>query len=243
MGRLILLFISVIVATIFISNTFWLQFKGHSTIDIIERLPLLLAPANYVYYIWIIIFIFLFYWIYNYINLRHTDLFISKLQTILFILIVILQFASLWSWHSDYIALSIVTLFFQILMQFGLYLTYPLKKELFKLRMPIAIYFSWSTFILILICCYLLVDIQWSGFGLSNALWAVIAMTFGTGIALHLRYHHYDIAYPIVFIWCYIGIAVSNGLSELLVTTAALFLIGVLIVGIFFIRKTPLPQK
>lgn len=243
MGRLILLFISVIVATLFTINAFWLQLNGHSTIDIINRLPLLFAPANYVYYIWFIVFIFLFLWVYNYLKLRRTDLIISNLQTMLFLVAVILQIASLWSWHSEYFVLSAVILLIQVIVLFALYYTYPLKKELFTIRMPIALFFSWSTFLLILNCSYLLVDLQWSGFGISYALWAVIIMTLGTAIALHLRYHHFDIVFPIVFIWCYIGIAVQNGLDELLVTTAALFLAGVMIVGVFLIKKNPVHLK
>ncbi|MDN4495052.1 hypothetical protein [Ureibacillus aquaedulcis] len=243
MSRLILLFISVIVAALYTINAFWLQFNGHSTIDIINRLPLLLAPANYVYYIWIIIFIFLFLWIYNYIKIRRTNLFITNLQTILFMVVVVLLIASLWSWHKNYAVLSTVTLLLQVVALFGLYFSYPLKKEFFKLRMPIAIFFGWTTFLFILECCYLLVDYQWSGFGISNALWAVIVMTFGTAIALHLRYHHFDTAFPIVFIWCYVGIAVQNGFDELLVTTAALFLAGVMVVGVFLIKKAYHPSN
>ncbi|QCR34546.1 hypothetical protein C1N55_17315 [Lysinibacillus sp. SGAir0095] len=231
------------VATLFTLNAFWLQLNGHSTIDIINRLPLLFAPANYVYYIWIIIFISLFLWIYHYIKYRRTDLFITNFQTILFIVVVILQIATLWSWHSDYFVLSTVLLFIQVVTLFVLYYSYPLKKEMLTIRIPVSIYFSWSTFLLILNCCYLLVEYQWSGFGISNALWAVILMTFGTAIALHLRFHHFDIAYPAVFIWCYIGIAVQNGFDELLVTTAALFLAGVMIVGLFLIKKNPVHLK
>jgi len=239
MSRLILLFTSVIVATLFTINAFWLQLKGHSTIAIIDRLPLLVAPAKYVYYIWFIVFLFLFLWIYNYIKLRRTEFFLSNLQTMLFILVVILEITTLWSWHSNQFVLSTVTLFLQVAVLGGLYLSYPLKKEYFSLRMPIAIFFSWSTFLLILMGCYLLVDLQWSAFGISNALWAVIVMTFGTAIALHLRYHHFDIVFPLMFIWCYLGIAVQNGFDELLVTTAALFLAGVMIVGIILIKKNP----
>lgn len=58
MGRIILLFTSVIVVTLFTVNAFWLQFKGHSTIQIIDRLPILFAPANFIYYIWVLVFIF-----------------------------------------------------------------------------------------------------------------------------------------------------------------------------------------
>lgn len=243
MGRLIILFTSVIVATLFTINAFWLQLNGHSTIDIINRLPLLFAPANYVYYIWFIVFIFLFLWIYHYYKFRGTEFFITNLQTMLFVVVVILQIASLWSWHLEYFVLSTVILLIQVVVLFGLYFSYPLKKEWFTLRMPIAFFFSWATFLLILYGSYLLVDLQWSGFGISYALWAVIVMTLGTAIALHLRYHHFDIVYPIVFIWCYVGIAVQNGFDELLVSTAALFLAGVMLVGVFFIKKTYNPQK
>lgn len=243
MTRLILLSISVIVATLYTINAFWLQFNGQSTIDIINHLPLLIAPANYVYYIWIIIFIFLFLWIYHYTKLRRADFFVTNTQTILFLVAVILHIASLWSWHSNYSILSAVILLLHVITLFVLYFSYPLKKELFTLRMPIAVFFGWSTFLLILHCCYLLVHYQWSGFGISNALWAVIVMTFGTAIALHLRYHHFDIAFPIVFIWCYIGIAVHNGFEELLVSTAALFLAGVMLVGVFLIKKAYSPTN
>lgn len=243
MSRIILLFTSVIVVTLFTFNSFWLQFKGHSTIQIIDRLPILFAPTNFTYYIWVLVFIFLFLWIYNYVKLRRTDYFISIPQVILFLCVVIFQIASLWSWHSEQFVISFVLLFIQVILLFRLYLTYPLKKEIFKIRIPIAVYFSWSTYLLILHGWYLLVDLQWKGFGLSSALWTVILMTIGTAIALHLRYHHFDIAYPLVMIWCYLGIAISNGFDELLVTTAALFLIGVLVVGIFFMKKNPAHLK
>lgn len=242
MGRLMLLFSSVIVAMLFTINAYWLQLKGDSTIAIINRLPILLAPADYVYYIWFLVFIFLFFWIYNYSKLRGTDYFLSKLQMILFLFIILFQIASLWNWHSEQYMSAIAILFIKVIFLFGLYLTYPLKKEIIKLRLPIAVYFGWSTFLLILNCSYFLVRIQWQGLGLSNALWAVIIMTFGTAIALHLRYHHFDVAYCLVIIWCYLGIAISNGFDELLVTTAAVFLIGVLVVGILFIRKTQTSQ-
>lgn len=238
MGRLILLFISVIVATVFTVNAYWLQLKGHSTLDIINRLPLLFAPSQYVYSIWFIVFIFLFLWSYNYIKIRRTDLFITNTQTTLFIVVVILQIASLWSWHSENFVLSTVILLMQVIALFCLHITYPLKREYFTIRIPIALFFGWSTFLLILNCYYLLVDLQWTGFGISYALWAVILMTIGTAIAMHLRYHHFDIVFPIVFIWCYIGIAIGNGFDELLVSTAALFLAGVMLVGVFFIKKT-----
>lgn len=239
MNRLILIFALLIVAAAFTINAFWLQLNGESTIEIINHLPLLIAPANYVYTIWIIIFIFLFLWCYNYKKNRESKNFITPTQTLFFICTMIFQIASLYYWHQELFVVSLVLILLQLLSLLVLYLTYPLRKEVLHLRIPIAIYLSWTTFLFILSSCYILVFDEWHGFGLSNALWAVIVMTIGTAIALHLRYHHFDIAYPLVFVWIYIGIVFANGLDELLVTTAALFLCGVMIVGIFFMKKNP----
>ncbi len=243
MRRISIITISLIVATLFTINAFWLQLHGTTTIDIINRLPILFAPANYVYYIWFPVFIFLFLWVKNYLPLRQSDQFITFVQTVLFLCTLSFQITYLLCWHSEQLIAASVLLILQLISVSALYLTYPLKKELFKLRLPISIYFSWTTFLFILYIWYILIDNGWQGFGLSNALWAVIIMTFGTAVALHLRFHHFDIAFPMVFIWCYIGIAFANGFGELLVTTAALFLSGVMVVGILFMKKNPVHLK
>nr|WP_232337060.1 hypothetical protein [Lysinibacillus timonensis] len=243
MGRLVALLISIIAVAIFTVNAFWLQWNGASSIEIINRLPVLFTPSNYVFIFWIVLFAYLLLWILKYYHHRNTKEQITMFQTVLFVLIVILQIASINSWHSEQFIASLILLGLQLISLFVLYMTYPLEKSSISHRYPIAVYFSWILFLFILDICYVLVHIQWHGFGLSNALWAVLIMTLGSAIVLHLRYHHHDVASPVVFIWCYIGIAISNGFDELLVTTAALFLSGVMIVGILFIKKNPVSSK
>ena len=119
---------------------------------------------------------------------------------------------------------------------------YPLSSNKLTDRVPLSIYFAWTTFLFMTNLSFTLTSYEWNGFGLSNPLWAVILLTMGTAITLHIRFHYLDIVYPSVFIWAYIGIALHNGFDELLVTTAALFLCGVLLVGIFFIKKNPVYQ-
>ncbi len=239
MTRLFIILFSLTITMYFTLQAYLLKFNGKSTIDIINRLPLLFAPANYVYYLWLIVFIFLFLWANKYWSLRNTEKSITNLQTIFISCIMLLQIINLICWHYEYFLQSLILFFIQLLLMFALYLTYPLKNEMLRIRIPVAIYFGWSTYLFILQFCYILVYYGWEGFGLSNALWAVIVMTVGTAIALHLRYHYYDIIFPIIFIWCYIGIVIANGFDELLVSTAALFLSGVMIAGIFFMKKNP----
>ncbi len=243
MVRLIIILISIVVAAIFTVNVFWLPINGYTTIKIYNRLPVLFAPSNYVFIIWIVIYAFLLLWIVKYIKSRKLNEVVTPVQTLLFVLTVILQITSIISWNYEHFIPSIILLGLQVVTLFILYLTYPLNKKSIQSRYPIAIYLSWTFYLFILDICYVIVHIQWHGFGLSNALWCVLVMTFGTTAIMHLRYHHHDVASPIVFIWCYIGIAVANGFDELLVATAALFLSGVMIVGILFMKKRSVSSK
>lgn len=237
MVRLITMLLSVIVAAAYTVNAFWVQLNGHSTIDIINRLPVLFAPSNYVFILWIPLYIYLFLWVLNCFKLQKAKEVVTRVQLFLFVIIALLQVLSIFSWHDEHFIFLIILLGVQFIALFVLYSTYPLEKRAIQQRYPIAIYLGWSLFLLLLNCCYVLVHNQWNGFGISNALWCVLVMTIGTAMILHLRYHHNDIASPIVFIWCYIGIAVATGFDELLVATAALFLCGVMVVGIMFMKK------
>ncbi|WP_342468516.1 hypothetical protein [Ureibacillus sp. FSL K6-3587] len=242
MGRMIVIFCSLIAAAVFTLYSFWLPIKGKSTIEMINRLPLLISPSSYVYIFWFFLFIVLFIWAINYSKNRKSETFISTVQTVLFLLVMLFQIISIHLWNNEKLLYSSISIALQLLFLFALYLTYPMKGDFLKKRTPIAIYFGWTTFIFIINVCSLLLYHEWQGFGLSNALWVVIILTFATLVALHLRYHHYDIAYPLVFVWCFIGIAIANGFDELLVTTSSLFLSGVLIAGILFMKKNPARQ-
>ena len=238
MGRIVLLFTSLIAMTALTICAYWFELNGQTTIASLNRLPVLFSPANYVYLLVIVIFASFFIWLVNYYKNRHSALFISPLQTALFIFISVLQICGLLTWHHELYNTSIVMLVLQLLFLFGLYVTYPLNKEGIHNRLPIALFLSWTFFFFFAIISFILVSYEWSALGLSNAFWAVVVMTVSTAIALHLRYHHDDIVSPLVFIWGFINIVIKNGFEELLVSTAALFLCGVLIAGIFFMKKT-----
>ncbi|MEO4055427.1 hypothetical protein [Solibacillus sp. CAU 1738] len=236
MGRILILFSFLLVMSAFTIQTFWRSLSGKSTIELINRLPLLFSPANYVYLCWLLIFASLVVWIVHCYKHRNSNS-VTSLQTTLFAISSIFLISFFIAWHNGQNGIAIFLFVLQLLSLFGLYITYPLTTENIKIRIPIALFLSWSLFFFITFMSYIIVYFNWHGFGLSNALWAVILLTFGTAIALHLRYHHFDIVAPIIFIWGYVGIAIQNGLEELLVTTAALFLCGVLIAGILFVKK------
>ena len=243
MPQFIFIIISYIVALILTFSSYLLNINGQSSLEISNRFPVILAPLNASYVIWILIFFLLGYWfIMNTVNFS-TQGKLSIKQTILFCCICLLQIITIIFWHLELFIASLIITFMLVIYLFMLYNTYPISNNKFSGRIPLSIYLAWMTFLFVTNTSFTLTALEWNGFGLSKPLWAVILLTIGTGIALYICYHYCDIAYPSVFIWAYLGIALHNGFDELLVTTAALFLSGTLLVGIVLIKKNPVYQK
>ncbi|MBG9454238.1 hypothetical protein ABE61_09245 [Lysinibacillus sphaericus] len=237
MPRFFLMTITYVVSLILTFSSYFMKINGQSSLEISNRFPVIFAPFNVSYVIWIVVYMLLGYWLV--MNLKKT----SIKQTVLFSSICIMQALAIVVWHHELFIVSIVSTFILVLYLSKLYKTYPLSNNSLTGRLPFSIYFAWVTFSLMTNVSFTLTSYQWNGFGLSDPLWAVILLTLGVAIALHIRVHYFDIFYPSVFIWSYIGVALHNGFDELLVSTAALFLCGVLLVGILFVKKNPAHQK
>ncbi|KOS71538.1 hypothetical protein AEA09_00580 [Lysinibacillus contaminans] len=243
MPQFIFMTISYIVVLTLTFSSYFIKINGQSSLEISNRFPVMFAPLNVSYVIWIVIFILLGYWLVMNLKSQHSQKRLPTKQGTLFGSICILQIMTIIFWHQELFVASLIVTFMLLIYLYMLYNTYPLSNNKLTGRVPVSIFFAWTTFLLMTNFSFTLTSYSWNGFGLSNPLWAVILLTVGTAIALHIRFHHFDIAYPSVFIWAYIGIALHNGFDELLVTTAALFLCGVLLVGILFIKKNPAYQK
>ena len=239
MGRFALMVISLIgVITVNVLANI-LPINNQTTGEISNRLPVLFTPADYVFLIWSVIYILLIVWLVGiWKKSKISDVAYIKRST-LFIISSILNIAWIYLWHYEHFLLTVVVMLGLLVTLIALYATYPVTDQHIMSRLPISIYLGWVSVATILNISYVLTVYQWNGWGLSDPLWAVIMMTVGTAAALHIRFHHFDIWYVLVFIWAFIGIAVRNGLNELLVSTAALFLCAVMLVGIIFIKKRP----
>ncbi|WP_102693943.1 tryptophan-rich sensory protein [Rummeliibacillus pycnus] len=237
MVRLIVLTIFYIAMIVFSATANIIPLNGHTTSEISNSYTVLFSPAGYVYIIRVIIYIILAYWIYLLWKNHRNKFQISLLQALLFVASSIFNMLWIYLWHYEYFTWSIIVIVFMLLSLTGLYFTYPAWHRSWGGRLPISMYLAWVSIITFMNIAFLFTHNHWSLLGLSDPLWAVIMLTFGTAVALHLRFHYDDILFPIIYIWAFIGIAFKNGFEELLVTTAALFLSGVLVVGIIFIKK------
>lgn len=220
-----------------------LPINGQTTGEISNRLPVLFTPARYVFSIWSLIYVLLIGWLVGMWRIRNIGDTLFEKRSLFFILSCMFNISWIFLWHYEYFLLTVPVMIALLASLLMLYLTYPAQDNRLTSRLPISIYLGWISVATITNISYVITVYQWSGWGLSDPLWAVIMMTAGTALALHIRFHHSDIAYVLVFIWAYIGIAVHNGFEELLVMTAALFLSAVLFAGILFIKKRPSADK
>ncbi len=236
MGRSILMVIALftVIAINALANI--LPLNNQTTGEISNRLPVLFTPAGYVFLIWLLIYVLLIGWVVAMWKIKQREA-IHVRRSTLFIISCVLNITWIYLWHYEYFLLTVFAMIGLLVTLMLLYNTYSFTDNHILSRLPISIYLGWISVATIANISYVLTFYQWNGWGLSDPLWAVIMMTIGTALALHIRYHHFDIIYVFVFIWAFIGIAVKNGFDELLVSTAALFLSAFMLAGILFIKK------
>ncbi|RNF38423.1 TspO/MBR family protein [Planococcus salinus] len=216
-----------------------LPINGQTTGEISNRLPVLFTPAGYVFSIWSVIYILLAVWIIGFwLRLKKGETPSVKI-TVFFLLNAVFNISWLFLWHYEFFAWSLVAMFGYLLSLIALYYQYDDAERKFTERLPVSIHMGWVSVATITNISYVLTYYNWSGWGLSNELWAVIMLTVATALALHIRFHHNDIPFALVFVWAFIGIAVKNNTDELLVTASSLFLTGVILTGILLIKKKP----
>ncbi len=237
MIRTIIIYTALILSSIFTINAYWIDLNGQTTIDTFNRLPVLIAPANYVYLIWFVIIAVTFVNFMSYREKHQPMLFQTNLQSALFACSAFVQILVIYIWHEGHYMSAVILCGALLLLLFSLYITYPLLNKTIKFRIPIALLFSWQLFLFVLMMNITLIHYEWSGMGLSLSLWTVIFMTIITVISLLLIYYYEDRLSPLVLAWAFIGVAIANGFHGLLVSTASLFLSGVLIVGLYSLKK------
>ena len=75
----------------------------------------------------------------------------------------------------------------------------------------------------------LLYYLDWNGWGISAEIWAVIMLAAGVVISAIMSLTRADIAYSLVLVWAYIGIAVKHS-STPIVSSSALITAGLILV-------------
>lgn len=196
-----------------------LPINGVTTGQVSDSYPNLFAPAGLTFAIWGLIYLllagFTLYQLGFFQDRRglvKTNL-LHKVA-LLFTVSSLANVAWIFSWHYRLIPLSML---FMIIILLSLILVVQTighqhlsQRERLLVRLPFSVYLGWITVATIANATVLLVSWGWQGFGLSEAVWAIIIILAGALIGSITTLRNRDSAYGLVLIWAYLGIVIKH---------------------------------
>jgi benzodiazapine receptor len=203
-----------------------LPINGQNTGEISDRFDVYFVPAGYVFSIWGLIYLTLLgYAIYQALPAQAEN---SDLRRIgyLFVLSSIANITWIFFWHYNLFTLSVLAMLILLGLLITIYLRLNIgRKEVptatkWLVHLPFSIYLGWITVATVANITDWLYFVGWSGFGISPEIWAVIMLAIATAIGGVMSLTRGDIAYAAVLIWSFIGIAVKQEGTAVVVNAA-----------------------
>lgn len=190
--------------------------NGKTTGELSNQYPNLFTPAAITFAIWGLIYlllaIFCAYQLYIAFKEKKDVMYIDALR-LEFMVASIANMSWIFAWHYERIGLSVGIM---IILLVSLIQCYRSLKIDYKKRspngtkyflfIPISVYLGWISIATIANIAVYLVSIQWNGFGLSEAFWAVSLIVVGILLGFIFMLVHEDIYYALVIDWALLGI-------------------------------------
>jgi benzodiazapine receptor len=203
-----------------------LPLNNLTTGEISDRFQVYFVPAGYVFSIWGLIYLALVaYAIYQALPGQREN---PRLQSTgeLFTLSCVANVAWLFLWHYEMFPLTLVAMLALLLLLIAIYLRLGIGRvqvstaEKWLVHVPFSIYLGWVTVATIANVTSVLDYAGWNGWGISPQAWAAIMLVVASSITSLMLRTRRDIAYTLVIIWAFVGIAVKHAAAPV-VTTAA----------------------
>lgn len=218
-----------------------LPLNGQGTGEISDRFDVYFVPAGYVFSIWGLIYLALIgYSIYQALPAQREN---PRLQHTgwLYVLSCAANIAWIFLWHYEMFGWTIVAMVALLLLLITIYVRLGTgfsrvpAAETWLARVPFSIYLGWITVATIANVTSLLDYLGWVGWGIAPEVWAVVMLVAGAIIASAVSVTRGDIAYVLVIVWAFAGIAVKHSGTPLVSVTAGLMAVVValtLLVGV-----------
>jgi hypothetical protein len=193
-----------------------LPLNNKTTGEISDQFDVYFVPAGYVFSIWGLIYLGLIaYAVYQALSAQREN---PRLQQIgyLFALSCGANIGWLFLWHYEQIALTLWPMLALLLLLIGIYELLGAGRaqvsaaERWLVHVPFSIYLGWITVATIANATTVLYDAGWGGWGISPEAWTVIMLIAATTIASMVSLRRGDVAYVLVIVWAFVGIAVKH---------------------------------
>ncbi|MGB9676041.1 MAG: TspO/MBR family protein [Candidatus Bathyarchaeales archaeon] len=218
---------------------------GKNTAQISDANPTLITPAGYVFSIWGIIYILLGIFVFYQASPKQKVKEFREKVGYLFIASSVLNIVWIFLWQFEYLIFSVVVIFLLLATLIAIYLrlgigksTVPLREKI-AFHAPFSVYLGWITIASIANVATALVSVNWDGFGISPETWATLIAVIALLITLLVVVTRKDLAYGLVVIWAFVGIAVKQGTNQTIatITEASAIIIAITIIIITLLSK------
>jgi benzodiazapine receptor len=227
-----------------------LPLNNLTTGEISDRFHVYFVPAGYVFSIWGLIYLALAaYAVYQALPAQRDN---PRLQSIaeLFALSCAANVLWLILWHYEVFVLTLAAMLTLLLVLIVIYLRLGVGRtrvptaEKWLARVPFSIYLGWITVATIANVTSVLDYLGWDGWG-APQVWAVVMMVAGAGIASAMGLRRGDVAFMLVIVWAFVGIAVKHAATPLVSVAAwaTAGLVGVMIVVSALVYKRPIEAQ
>ena len=193
-----------------------LKFNGQTTGGVSDKFQVYFVPAGYVFAIWGVIYIGLIaFGIFQALPSQRDNPRLNRIGY-LFALSCVANILWLFCWHYEKFLLTLLLMLVLLLSLIAIYLRLEIGQvsvsgiEKWMLRIPFSIYLGWISVATIANVTDLLDYLHWTGWGISAVAWTVIMLLAGVIISALMSFLRGDVAYLLVIIWAYIGIAVKQ---------------------------------
>ena len=218
-----------------------LPINGQTTGEISDRFDVYFVPAGYVFSIWGLIYLALSaFAVYQVLPAQREDRNLRRIGY-LFALSCVANSAWIFLWHYEFFELTLVAMFGLLLSLIAMYLRLDIGRARIStagkwlVHIPFSIYLGWITVATIANVTSVLYYLNWDGWGIRPEIWAVIMLVVGAGIASAVSISRGDVAYVLVIVWAFAGIAVKHANTPIVTITAgvmALIVALTLLVGV-----------
>ncbi|HUS86681.1 MAG TPA: TspO/MBR family protein [Bacteroidales bacterium] len=209
-----------------------LPMNNKTTGELSDSYPNLFVPAGITFSIWGIIYLLLA----GYCIVQFTDRSKEIALNIGWLFALTCLFNALWivAWHYQKLTLSLL-----IMMALLITLIYinTLTRDLpfGVVKAAFGIYLGWICIAAIANVTALLVNFNWSGFGIPEQAWAIIMIAAGTLIVILtlLRLNNPFIGLSVI--WAFAGIIIKRSGDYRIIAIAAA--VGIILVGVFTVKE------
>jgi hypothetical protein len=219
-----------------------LPINGQQTGEISDRFPVFFVPAGYVFSIWGLIYIGLIaFAVYQALPAQRTN---PRLQRVGYWFALSCLANTVWIllWHYNMFPASLLVMLVLLASLIVIYLRLDIGRatvgsaEKWAVNVPFSIYLGWITVATVANATDVLYHLQWTGFGISPEIWAVLMIGAATIICLGVILTRRDVAYSLVLIWALIGIAAKQGDRSRSVATMAAAMALVIAVALIVVK-------